>query len=76
MTRAEYDPHGMLEVLEVLAEASEGSRQLEILATHPDPKRRLKTVRGLLGGEYAYTQGNPKYKKQAGRFARDAAPHL
>ena len=76
MTRAKYDPHGMLEVLEVLAEASEGSGKLEILSTHPDPKRRIKTVRGLLAGEYAYTQGDPKYKKQVRRFARDAAPHL
>ncbi len=76
MTRAQYDPHGMLEVLEVLSEASEGSRQLEILSTHPDPKRRIETVRGLLGGEYAYTQGNPKYNKRAGRFARNAVPHI
>ncbi len=76
MTRAQYDPHGMLEVLEVLAEASEGSGQLEILSTHPDPKRRIESVRGLLEGEYAYTQGNPKYNKRAGRFARDAVPHI
>ncbi len=76
MTKAMYDPAGMLQVLEVLAKASEGSRRLEILSTHPNPKRRMKTVRKLLEGEYAFTQGNPDYKTRAGRFRRDAGPHL
>lgn len=76
MTKAMYDPTGMLQVLEVLAEASKGSRQLEILSTHPDPERRIKTVRKLLESEYAFTQGNPDYKTRAGRFVRDAKPHL
>ena len=76
MTKAMYDPAGMLQVLEVLAEASEGSRQLEILSTHPDPQRRIKTVRKLLESEYAFTQGNPDYKTRAGRFVRVAGPHL
>lgn len=76
MVRAGYDPHGMLEVLEILAEASEGSTNLEILSTHPDPKRRIKTVKAMLKGQYAYTQNNAKYKTRAGRFKRDAVPHL
>lgn len=76
MARAGYDPRGMLEVLEILAEASEGSQNLEILSTHPDPKRRIKTVQAMLNGEYAFTQNNPNYKTRAGRFKRDAVPHL
>ncbi len=76
MVRAGYDPHGMLEVLEILAEAAEGSENLEILSTHPDPKRRIKTVKAMLAGQYAHTQNNPEYKTRAGRFKRDAMPHL
>ncbi len=60
----------------MLAKASESTRQLEILSTHPNPKRRMKTVRKLLEGKYAFTQGNPDYKTRAGRFVRDAGPHL
>lgn len=76
MTRAMYDPTGMLQVLEVLAEASEGSRQLEILSTHPNPKRRIKAVRKLVEGKYAFTQGNPDYRMRERRFVRDALPYL
>ena len=76
MVRASYDPHGMLEVLQILEKASRGSTKLEILSTHPDPKRRIKTVRALLKGKYAKTQKNPKYKTWAGRFKRDAMPHF
>lgn len=76
MVRAGYDPHGMLEVLEILAQASEGSSNLEILSTHPDPKRRIKTVKAMLEGQYAYTQDNPDFKTQAGRFKRDAMPYF
>ena len=76
MVNARYDPHGMLEVLEILAEASEGSSNLELLSTHPDPKRRIKTVQALLNGQYAYTQNNRKYSSRKGRFVRDAMPHL
>lgn len=76
MVRAGYDPHGMLEVLQILEKASKGSSKLEILSTHPDPKRRIKTVKALIKGKYAHTKDNPKYKTRAGRFKRDAMPHL
>ena len=76
MTRAMYNPVGMLQVLEVLADASEGSGQLEILSTHPNPARRIKTVRKLLASEYAFTQHNPEYAVRKRRFGRDAVPYL
>ncbi len=76
MARAEYDPHGMLEVLQVLQSASQGGAPPEFLSTHPHPDTRIRTVRGLLEGEYAYTQNNDQYKKHSGRFKRFASPYL
>jgi predicted Zn-dependent protease len=76
MTQAGYDPHGMVEVLEVLSrEAAEGSPP-EILSTHPHPESRLEDVRELLSGSYAFTQGNAEYDKGAERFEREAQPLL
>lgn len=76
MVKAGYDPRGMLEVLEVLREASAGGQQPEFLATHPHPETRLKTVTRLLNGEYQYTQNNPQFQEYADRFQRDAKPYL
>jgi predicted Zn-dependent protease len=76
MVKAGYNPHGMLEVLEVLREASAGGQQPEFLSTHPHPETRLKTVTRLLNGEYAYTQNNPEFREYADRFQRDASPYL
>ena len=33
-------------------------------------------IREALNGPYAYTKGDPKYKKFASRFRRDAVPYL
>lgn len=76
MTAAGYDPEGMAEVLQILDDASKGSRPPEILSSHPDPARRLRDVRAALAGPYRETQGNPAYSKYPERFERDAAPHL
>ena len=37
---------------------------------------RLRRIRAALDGPYAYTRGDPAYRKYASRFRRDAAPHL
>lgn len=76
MTRAYYDPMGMADVMNVLIEASKGNSQWEILSTHPDPEKRLVAVLELIKTEYAFTQGNPDYKKFRNRFDRDAVPYL
>ena len=39
-----YDPRAMLGVMEVLANASKGKRQPEILSTHPAPENRAARV--------------------------------
>ncbi len=77
MTLAGYDPHGMLEVMEVLQAASEGaSLPPEFLSTHPHPQTRISTINRLLRDEYAYTQENPEFRKYRGRFQQRAAGYL
>ncbi len=61
MVAAGYDPVGMLRVMETLAQASKGSGQWEILATHPDPQTRVGKVTKRINERYKSTQGDPKY---------------
>jgi len=58
MAQAGYDPSAMLDVMEILKEASKGGRQPEILATHPLPDSRLRDIRTTL--EQTYPNGIPK----------------
>jgi predicted Zn-dependent protease len=77
MTAAGYDPHGMLAVLQVLAdESGTGSRPPEFLSTHPYPETRMKTVTALLDGPYQYTQHNPEFRRYRQRYEREAIPFL
>ncbi len=76
MTAAGYNPHGMLEVLHVLADAASGPRPPEFLSTHPYPETRMKTVRALLDGPYQHTQGSPDFRKYRRRYEREARPFL
>jgi len=76
MVRAGYDPRGMAQVLQVLAEASTGPRQWEILATHPHPENRLEDVMAAIHGPYAYAVEAPGYTMGADSFANHAKPHL
>jgi predicted Zn-dependent protease len=76
MTRAGYDPRGMLQVLEVLARASDGRRQWEILSTHPHPESRIGRVQKLIDERYADAVGSPDHSLHEARFRRDAAPYL
>ncbi len=61
MVAAGYDPVGMLRVMETLAQASKGSGQWEILATHPDPQTRIGKVSRRINGRYKSTQVDAKY---------------
>ncbi len=76
MTAAGYDPAGMMGVLEVLRTASEGNSTPEFLSTHPHPETRIKTVKSLLDGPYAYTQNNPDFKQKREEYQRRAGPYL
>jgi predicted Zn-dependent protease len=58
MAQAGYDPSAMLDVMEILKEASKGGRQPEILATHPLPESRLRDIREHL--DQSYPSGIPR----------------
>ncbi|MHC4947865.1 MAG: M48 family metalloprotease [Planctomycetota bacterium] len=75
MTKAGYDPAGMLQVLDVLETASEGGPP-EFMSTHPHPETRIEYVTERLAGRYAFTQDNPEYSLHARRFRRRAKPYL
>lgn len=68
MSRCFYNPIGQRQVMQILLDASKGSEQPEILATHPDPANRIKNVDKLLAGEFASTQNNPQYQLKEAEF--------
>jgi len=71
MARKGYDPRGQLQVMQMLEETSKaGSRQPELLSTHPYPERRIEQIRSLLQTKYADTQGNPAFHLFKDRFHR------
>jgi len=76
MTKAGYDPEGMLDVITVLMNASEGGGPPEMLSTHPDPARRHREAEALIKKDYAFTIDNPEYQKFEARFKKSAVPHL
>jgi len=45
MAQAGYDPRAMLQVMEILQQASAGGRTPEMLATHPLPATRLEEIK-------------------------------
>ncbi|HEY4228846.1 MAG TPA: M48 family metallopeptidase, partial [Thermoanaerobaculia bacterium] len=48
IAEAGYDPHGMLEVLEILKQASNGPRPPEFLSSHPLPETRIAELEAYL----------------------------
>lgn len=44
MLQAGYDPEGMVQVMQVLQEASGGNSQPEFLSTHPNPDNRIRNI--------------------------------
>jgi predicted Zn-dependent protease len=52
MTQAGYDPRGMVEVMQVLKQASAGGRQPEFMQSHPLPENRLKELQQVIAQQY------------------------
>ena len=48
MSEAGYDPRAMIEVMEVLKQASGGRSQPEFFATHPNPENREERIRQII----------------------------
>lgn len=51
-SEAGYDPRAMLEVMAILAEASEGMRQPEFFSTHPNPERRTERIEAAIAERF------------------------
>ncbi|MFP4323913.1 MAG: M48 family metalloprotease [Anaerolineales bacterium] len=48
MMEAGYDPQGLVQVMQVLAEISQENRQPEFLSTHPNPDNRIEDIRAAI----------------------------
>ncbi|MCA9293025.1 MAG: M48 family metalloprotease [Phycisphaerales bacterium] len=46
--KAGYDPRAMIRVMEILREASGGSRQPEFMSSHPDPGNRIDRIEAAI----------------------------
>ena len=77
MTRAGYDPHAMVGVLNILLELGGTSGTLmEFFSTHPDTDKRLTRVKEMLSSEYSHTANNPNFKTYSASFRKDIMPYL
>ena len=76
MVRANYDPQGMVQLLQILIDASQGQRPPEMTSTHPYPENRLRDVQKTIETKYANTQGSSSYRLQERRFRERAGPYL
>jgi predicted Zn-dependent protease len=65
MKQAGYDPRGMLDLMEVLAQLGKGSRQPEFFSTHPNPENRLERIQKLIaeGGPPSGETGEARFQK-------------
>ena len=52
MTRGGWNPEGMLQLMEIVRDASEGGRPPEYLSTHPHPETRIRVIVEGLRGPY------------------------
>lgn len=52
MAEAGYDPRSMLDVMRILAEASQGQRPPEFFSTHPNPENRIENIREAIAQEF------------------------
>ncbi len=50
--KAGYDPRGMLGVMEVLGQASQGQAPPEFMSTHPNPENRAQRIKEFIGQEF------------------------
>jgi predicted Zn-dependent protease len=76
MIQAGYDPEGLIEVMTILKQASEGGETMEMLSTHPYPETRLKRITALLETSYPGQRGNPALTMGRSAWETRAKPYL
>jgi predicted Zn-dependent protease len=52
MSEAGYDPRALIQVMQILAEASGSQRQPEFFSTHPNPENRIQQIEAAIRAEY------------------------
>jgi len=52
MADAGYNPNAMVQVMEILAESSEGGGQPEFFSTHPNPENRIAKIQEAIQAEF------------------------
>lgn len=52
MSQAGFDPNSMLDVMEILKEASKGGTPPEFFSTHPNPDHREERIKAAIQAEY------------------------
>lgn len=70
MTQAGYDPRGIVELMQILNNASQAGRSPEFLSSHPNPGNRVEQLRNLIA--QTYPNGIPPQLEQG----RDRFSHL
>ncbi|HET7089047.1 MAG TPA: M48 family metallopeptidase [Anaerolineae bacterium] len=58
MAESGYDPRSMMQVMEILAEASQGQQPPEFFSTHPNPENRIERIQAAI--EEAFPTGVPE----------------
>jgi len=72
MVRAGYDPHGMIETMQMLQEKQE-TRPIEFFSTHPNPANRMKYLTQRIEAKYYNLAG---LKTGTENFNRGVLEHL
>lgn len=62
MSRANYNPLGQRQVMQILASLAKGQSQNDITSTHPHPEERIKVIDRALQTEYAGMQDSAQYQ--------------
>ena len=75
MSEAGYRPQAMVEVMQILQTASNGSAKPEFLSTHPNPGNRLERLQELITKQYP-NGIPPNLESGSERFASVVSPRL
>ncbi len=79
MTRLGYNPHGQMQVMEILKQASGGKQSgaLEsMLSTHPLAQDRIDDLEALIADQYPGADQSGRYEYNPQRFEREVLDRL
>jgi predicted Zn-dependent protease len=71
-----WNPVGMMEVMQILKEASGGGAGWEILSTHPNPEARYNDAEKLIKEQYPDFHDTSKYRMGQDRFQQIVVTNL